>query len=135
MSSINVGNIKSITSAPPVISNVAGTEIGRVARAYANFNGYSASPVTPRTSFNIASITKTGGARYTLTFSTPMQSANYVITGTVSYNAYGNAVSNIQIDTSIPPTANSFSVFTQAANSANQQLEEEVYVMIVVHGV
>jgi len=57
------------------------------AKAWVNFDG-SGTPVI-RASYNVASVTKTSTGVYTVTFSTAMPDANYVIPATSS--SYGHA--------------------------------------------
>ena len=54
-----------------------------VAKAWVNFNGTLATPITPRASFNVSSVTKNGTGDYTVNFTTALADANYssVITG------------------------------------------------------
>ena len=41
MSTLNVANIQSASSAPPVFRNSSGTERGKLAKAWGNFDGQS----------------------------------------------------------------------------------------------
>jgi microcystin-dependent protein len=52
-----------------------------IAKAWVNFNGTLATPITPRSSFNISSITKNSTGNYTLTFTTAMPNTNYCVVG------------------------------------------------------
>lgn len=52
-----------------------------VCRAWVNFNGTLASPITPRASFNVSSITKNGTGDYTVNFTNAMSDVNYSVTG------------------------------------------------------
>jgi hypothetical protein len=47
------------------------------ALAWVNFNGTSASPITPRASYNVTSVTKNGTGDYTVTFTNALTDANY----------------------------------------------------------
>jgi hypothetical protein len=51
-------------------------------RAWANWNGSSASPITPRASGNIGSITKSSTGEFTVNFTTAMPDTNYSVVGT-----------------------------------------------------
>ena len=75
MSSLQVDNIQTYNSNPPVIKNVNGTEVGTFCRAWVNFNGTST--VAIRASFNVSSITDNGTGYYTVNFTTAMPDANY----------------------------------------------------------
>lgn len=86
-------------------------------RAWVNFNGTLSSPITPRGSLNVSSITKTGAGDYTINFLNNMPDTNYAIvcighdTGTIpsSLNRYANGYSytnsSFRIFTGIPATA------------------------------
>lgn len=75
MSSLQVDNIQTYNSNPPVIKNVNGTEVGTFCRAWVNFNGTGT--VAIRQSFNVSSITDNGTGDYTVNFTTAMPDANY----------------------------------------------------------
>jgi hypothetical protein len=75
MSSLQVDNIQTYNSNPPVIKNASGTQIGTFCRAWVNFNGTGT--VAIRASFNVSSITDNGTGDYTVNFATAMPDANY----------------------------------------------------------
>ncbi len=75
MSSLQVDNIQTYTSNPPVIKNSSGTEVGTFCRAWVNFNGTGT--VAIRASFNVSSITDNGTGDYTVNFTTALADANY----------------------------------------------------------
>lgn len=79
MSTLSVGTIQSNTSAPPVIQNSSGTEIGTFCRAWVNFNGTGT--VAIRAAFNVSSITDNNVGDYTVNFATAMLDANYSAVG------------------------------------------------------
>jgi hypothetical protein len=79
MSSLQVDNIQTYNSNPPVIKNASGTEVGTFCRAWVNFNGTGT--VAIRASFNVSSITDNGVGNYTVNFTTAMADANYCVTG------------------------------------------------------
>lgn len=81
MSTLSVGTIKSNTSAPPVIQNTSGTEIGTYCRAWVNWNGTGT--VAIRASFNVSSITDNGTGDYTVNFTNAMPDANYAVSGVI----------------------------------------------------
>ena len=74
MSTLNVGTIKSISSAPPVFQNTSGTEKGQLCKVWVNFNGNSFST---RDSFNVSSVTDHGTGQYTVNFATNMSNDDY----------------------------------------------------------
>ena len=67
MSTLSVNTIKSLGTGAPVFHNSSGTEKGRLAKAYVNFDGsFSATTFTldnggMRTAYNVTSITDNGG--------------------------------------------------------------------------
>ena len=63
-------------------SKLGTTEQKQIAKAWVNFNGTLASPITPRASYNVSSVTKNGTGDYTVNFTTAMADANYNIVGT-----------------------------------------------------
>jgi hypothetical protein len=62
------------------VTNTGGTPRYYAARAWGVFNG-TVNPCTVLASSNVASITRTGTGTYQVDFSSPMPTANYVITG------------------------------------------------------
>ena len=79
MSTLTVATIKSNNTSPPAIQNSSGTEIGTLCRAWVNFDGTAATPITPRASFNVSSVTKNGTGDYTINFTNSLPDANYSI--------------------------------------------------------
>jgi len=59
-----------------------------IAKAWCSFNGSTAAI---NGSFNVSSLTKTGGGQYTLTFTTAMPNANYCIYGSGQFDTSGGA--------------------------------------------
>ena len=47
------------------------------AKAWVNFNGTLSSPITPRASYNVTSVTKIGTGDYTITFTNAFADTNY----------------------------------------------------------
>jgi len=47
------------------------------AKAWCNFNGTSAGPITPRSSYNVSSVTKNGTGDYTVNYTNALSDANY----------------------------------------------------------
>ena len=70
MSSLQVNNIQTYNSNPPVIKNSSGTEVGTFCRAWVNFNGTGT--VAINNSFNVSSITDVSTGQYTINFATAM---------------------------------------------------------------
>ena len=90
MSTLQVGTIKSNSSAVPVIQNTSGTEIGQFCKAWVNFDGTGT--ISIRDNFNVSSITDGGTGVYTANFSNSMSNNDYtsvVSTGNNDKGRYG----------------------------------------------
>ena len=85
MSTLNVGTIKSISSAAPVFQNTSGTEKGQLAKCWINYNGGRNGSFGIRDSFGVSSITDNGTGDFTVTFSNSMSDTNYCVQGTCTY--------------------------------------------------
>ena len=72
----------STTGTPPQFNDGSGAQIGTLCRAWVNFNGTSATPITPRANYNVGSVTKNGTGDYTVNFTTALSDANYAVCGT-----------------------------------------------------
>ena len=98
MSTLSVNTIKSLNTNGPVFQNSSGTEKGRLAKAYVNFNGTgtltSSDQSGVRDSFNVSSVIDDGTGRYTVSFTNQMSDANYVTH--VSQNFLNNTNTNMQ---------------------------------------
>lgn len=90
MSTLVIGAVRSNSSSPPTFQNTSGTEIGRLCRAFVNFNGTGTVAINGQ--FNVSSITDNGTGDYTINFTTAMPDANYVISfaGDVNTSASAN---------------------------------------------
>tara|TARA_R100000655_G_scaffold55861_1_gene93978 strand:- start:2278 stop:2667 length:390 start_codon:yes stop_codon:yes gene_type:complete len=75
MSTLNVGTIKSVSSASPVFQNSSGTEKGQLAKIWVNLQGDGTAAI--RDSFNVSSITDNGTGNYTVTFSNSMSNDDF----------------------------------------------------------
>jgi hypothetical protein len=67
----------------------ANAQPGFFARAWVNFDGTLSSPITPRSSANVSSVTKAGTGDYTINFATAMADANY--SSVISTGVAGNS--------------------------------------------
>jgi hypothetical protein len=85
MSTLVTATVKSNSSSPIAFQNSSGTEVGRMCRAWVNFNGTGT--VAIRAQFNVSSITDNGTGLYTLNFTTAMPDANYMVTGSTVGNS------------------------------------------------
>ena len=75
MSTLAVGTIKSVSSAPPLFKNSSGTEKGILVKKFVNFNGQGT--VSIRDSFGVSSITDNGTGHYTVNFDGNMSNNDY----------------------------------------------------------
>ena len=68
-------------------------------RAWVNFNGFGTPSI--RASGNVSSITRHGVGNYTINFTTPMQDANYCLTGSAA-SVPNHALIGVSNDISVP---------------------------------
>lgn len=133
MSTLKVTNINSNTaSTPPVINDSAGTQIGTFCRAWANFNGTTASPSTIRADFNVSSITKNTTGDYTVNFTTAMPDANYSVVACAG-DTSGNTSPMVMLgnNTSIPAfNTSSIKVFSRASTTNTMQDQSIINIAI-----
>ena len=65
--------------------------------AWVNFNGTSTTPITPRASYNVTSVTKNSTGDYTLNFTTALLDANYCAVCSARQLTSSGEVLNVQI--------------------------------------
>jgi hypothetical protein len=89
-------------------------------RAWANFDGTLSSPITPRASGNIGSITKSATGIYQVNFTNNMPDANYSVSAIGSRNttATTNNVATQVVDGTL--SVSSFQVFNERSNDGAQ---------------
>jgi hypothetical protein len=110
LTSANIGTAQLVNGS--VIASKLGTnEQKQICKAWVNFNGTLATPITPRANYNVSSVTKNGTGDYTVNFATPMADANYVISYTVKTTGVGTWVSAISNESN-SQIASSFRVIT-----------------------
>lgn len=129
MSTLTVGTIKSNSTSPPAIQNSSGTEIGTLCRAWVNFDGTLATPITPRASFNISSVTKAGTGQYTINFTTAMSNANYSAPASCSLN---NTISGVDNGSMQPKTYSTTSLVFQTSDATNNTLQDCFFVNVAI---
>lgn len=127
MSSLQVDNIQTYNSNPPVIKNVSGTEVGTFCRAWVNFNGTNT--VAIRGSSNVSSITDQGTGSYTINFTTAMPDVNYSLIATggnvqLQYGAYALDDSQYRGRTT---TACSVASYSASNNLDNQYMNIAIF--------
>jgi len=84
MSTLNVGTIKSISSAAPVFQNTSGTEKGQLVKAWVNFNGTGT--VAIRDGFNVSSISDVGTGQYYINFDNALPNDDYAAASAAQLN-------------------------------------------------
>ena len=78
MSTLVVNTIKGQSgSTPPVVQNSSGTEIGKLCRAWVNFNGTGT--VAIRDDFNVSTIGDDGTGDYFVNFTNALADNNYCV--------------------------------------------------------
>ena len=93
---------------------ISGTAPLYMCRAWVNFDGTAASPITARASANISSITKASTSDYTINFTTALVDANYSIVAVVSPLAAYGGINVVQLNsarssaTIVAPTTSAF---------------------------
>ena len=84
MSTLVTATVKSNNGSPVAFQNSSGTEIGRMCRAWVNFNGSGV--VAIRGSFNVSSITDNDVGNYTVNLTNALSDANYAVVGMSAHN-------------------------------------------------
>ena len=79
MSTLNVGTIKSISSAAPVFQNTSGTEKGQLAKCWINYNGGRNGSFGIRDSFGVSSITDNGTGDHDINWSVAFSATDYCV--------------------------------------------------------
>jgi hypothetical protein len=88
----------------------------RLVKAWVNFNG-TTSPGTIRSSFNVSSVTRNSTGNFTINFTTPMASSNYVIAG--SPDQTNDSTGYSHYESIVSATVNGFTILTSGiANGA-----------------
>ena len=105
------------------VANTAGYVNSRTnARAWVNFNGTSASPITPRANYNVSSVTKNATGDYTLNFTIALADANYSCVVSASLSSTNSfVISNINSNSSaaiVAPTTSAIRFITLQYNGS-----------------
>ena len=96
MSTLQVGTIKSASSAAPVLQNSSGTEIGQIAKSWVHYNG--SGTVAIYDSFNVSSITDDGTGHYRVNLTNAMANINYAAFADGRFNTSdGDGSANITL--------------------------------------
>ena len=78
LTSANIGTAQ-LVNGSVTAAKLGTTEQKQICKAWVNFDGTLATPITPRASYNVSSITNNGTGDYTVNFATPMADANYAM--------------------------------------------------------
>lgn len=116
------------------VGNTAGYVNSRTnARAWCNFNGTLASPITPRAAYNVSSVTKNATGDYTLNFTTALADANYVPTcfGNRATAATAPRLPTIRSDGTLPTTT---AFRFEMVDTSSTGLVDMAYINVAVFG-
>lgn len=111
----------------------AGTPVGCLARAWANFNGQTAGTVAPRSHFNMASVTRVSTGTYLGNFSTALPNADYASTGNNFPTSIGNVTSATHTNT-YPNTASSVNILHRAGGNTSSVPGDVTQMSVIVFG-
>lgn len=112
-----IAGVKTFSAAPSAVN---------FCKAWVNFDGTLSGSITPRASFNIASVTKTATGLYTIVMTTALGDVNYVVNGlSASAGANGLFVSG---NTSVAKTTTTFGVGVRSI--ANTLTDSDVYLAV-----
>jgi hypothetical protein len=105
-------------------------------KAWANFDGTASGTISPRASSNVASIVKNATGDYTITFTTALTDANYVVSGSAASNGGGSSYANcvVVLASGTAQTASAFRIFTgyTGSNASSGGNADSSYVQFMV---
>lgn len=107
----------------------------RIAKAWVNFNGTGT--IAIRESYNVSSLTDNATGDYTVTFSTAMTDANYVMAGSAlnsTYSHSGDDSHRLPMPQKDGYLASSIRVFTKYGHSTGEGQEDEDIVNVIIFG-
>ena len=113
LTSANIGTAQ-LVNGSVTAAKLGTTEQKRIAKAWVNFDGTLATPITPRASYNVSSVTKNAVGDYTINFSTAMTDANY--SGFISSSA---TTLSAPLQSIISTSTTQFRVGTQGRPTGN----------------
>jgi hypothetical protein len=90
------------------LSTLLNQNSAQLCKAWVNFNGTLSTPITPRSAYNVSSITKNASGDYTINFATALADTNYsaVITTNSFTSTSAFMVSNIKSSSPSTPPSN-----------------------------
>jgi hypothetical protein len=109
LTSANIGTAQ-LVNGSVIAAKLGTTEQKQICKAWVNFDGTLSTPITPRASYNVSSVTKNGTGDYTVNFATPMADANYSISSSVGGTA--NREASRTGDETTPRTTALFRIYT-----------------------
>ena len=137
MSTLQVGTIKSASSAAPVFQNSSGTEKGQLAKAWVNFNGSSSgSTKTIRGSFNVSSVTDNNTGDYTINFINSFSNSNYCpVQMTLANDTAGTQSTTVVRGSSSSPTTMTASALRiNVGSTSSNSFTDKSHVFIAIFG-
>ena len=111
----------------------AGTAVGCLARAWANFDGTLTGTITPRANFNMSSITKSGTGTYTGNFTNALPNANYASAGSNLPTSIGNVTNATHTNTFVN-TASSVNIQHRAGGNTSSIPADVNQMSVIVFG-
>ena len=123
------------SAADGVAIGTGGINQARIAKAWVNFDGTGT--IAIRESYNVSSLTDHATGDYTVTFSTAMTDANYVMAGSAlnsTYSHSGDDSHRLPMPQKDGYLASSIRVFTKYGHSTGEGQEDENIVNVIVFG-
>ena len=128
MSKIKVDKIESVDGTKVLITK---DMFKALPTAWVNFDGTLTGTITPRDSYNIASVVRSGAGVYEITFSTPMNNANYVLGGSCG-DINPNRTGKLGMGDNDVPTITTFTV--RLYNAGNTTMDSKKVSVIIIGG-
>ncbi len=123
------------SAADGVAIGTGGINQARIAKAWVNFDGTGT--IAIRESYNVSSLTDHATGDYTVTFSTAMTDANYVMAGSALHSTWshsGDDSHRLPMPQKDGYLASSIRVFTKYGHSTGQGQEDENIVNVIIFG-
>jgi hypothetical protein len=123
------------SAADGVAIGTGGINQARIAKAWVNFDGTGT--IAIRESYNVSSLTDHATGDYTVTFSTAMTDANYVMAGSAlnsTYSYSGDDSHRLPMPQKDGYLASSIRVFTKYGHSTGEGQEDENIVNVIIFG-
>jgi hypothetical protein len=100
-----------LSSTSIISGNVAYTTLSAdvksaIAKAWVVFDGTQTTPITPKASVNVSSVTKNSAGEYTINFTNSMPTSSYSVVAMCEYES--NTPTVVQLNPSFLPTSSNF---------------------------